>query len=279
MSDSTSPKPFVFVLMPFAKEYNDIYQLGIKAACEEAGTYCERVDEQIFTERILDRIYNQIAKADIIVSDMSNRNPNVFYETGYAHALDKQVVHLTQKVEDIPFDLTHFPHIIYDTTSISVLKEEIKKRVTWLLQNPRNSINKLDFNLNLSINNIPLIDNPIIPIDINDCLLTVKIHNQVNQAIQLSQWRFGLFTPSSITSVFNSNSVRTLKRIELEEANIHSLDQIEGQLLPDEWCQHKIIIRSEGNLSEDFYDLAIKIYGEVSPKEFPFRIQVIRQEK
>ena len=279
MSDSTSPKPFVFVLMPFAKEYNDIYQLGIKAACEEAGTYCERVDEQIFTERILDRIYNQIAKADIIVSDMSNRNPNVFYETGYAHALDKQVVHLTQKVEDIPFDLTHFPHIIYDTTSISVLKEEIKKRVTWLLQNPRNSINKLDFNLNLSINNITLIDNPIIPIDINDCLLTVKIHNQVNQAIQLSQWRFGLFTPSSITSVFNSNSVRTLKRIELEEANIHSLDQIEGQLLPDEWCQHKIIIRSEGNLSEDFYDLAIKIYGEVSPKEFPFRIQVIRQEK
>jgi len=119
MSDSTSPKPFVFVLMPFTKEYNDIYKLGIKEACEDAGAYCERVDEQIFTERILDRIYNQISKADIIISDMSNRNPNVFYETGYAHAIDKQVIHLIQKVEDIPFDLKHFPHVIYDSNNIS----------------------------------------------------------------------------------------------------------------------------------------------------------------
>jgi hypothetical protein len=60
MSESTSPKPFVFVLMPFAKEYNDTYKLGIKEACEDAGAYCERVDEQIFTERILDRVYNTL---------------------------------------------------------------------------------------------------------------------------------------------------------------------------------------------------------------------------
>src|SRR5258706_704714 len=138
--------------MPLAADFADVYRFGIKEACVEAGAYCERVDEQIFTERILDRIYNQISKADIIISDMSNRNPNVFYETGYAHALDKQVIHLTQKVEDIPFDLTHFPHIIYEPNSISVLKEEIKKRVTWLIQTPRNSLNRVDFNLKLYVN-------------------------------------------------------------------------------------------------------------------------------
>jgi hypothetical protein len=49
---------------------------------------------------ILQRIYNQIAKADIIVSDMTGKNPNVFYETGYAHALNKQVILLTQNKED-----------------------------------------------------------------------------------------------------------------------------------------------------------------------------------
>src|SRR5437868_2856381 len=88
---TTAPKPFVFVLMPFAEEFNDIYKFGIKGAAEDTGAYAERVDEQIFTEGFLPRIYNQISKADVIVADMTNRNPNVFYEVGYAHALGKIV--------------------------------------------------------------------------------------------------------------------------------------------------------------------------------------------
>src|ERR1041384_2230704 len=92
---NTRPKPFVFVLMPFASDFDDVYRLGIKPACEKAGAYAERVDEQLFQESILQRVYNQIAKADVIVSDMSGKNPNVFYETGYAHALGKPVILLT----------------------------------------------------------------------------------------------------------------------------------------------------------------------------------------
>lgn len=76
---TTAPKPFAFVLMPFDDAFNDIYQLGIKEACKEVNIFCERVDEQIFDKgTILDRIYNQITKADIIIADLSGRNPNVF---------------------------------------------------------------------------------------------------------------------------------------------------------------------------------------------------------
>ena len=99
--------------MPFEKEFDDVYQLGIKEACKEAGAYCERVDEQLFHESILERIYNQISKADVVIADMTGRNPNVFYEAGYAHALGKKVILVTQNSEDIPFDLKHYPHIIY----------------------------------------------------------------------------------------------------------------------------------------------------------------------
>ena len=75
----TSPQPFVFVLMPFGEDFYDVYHF-IRTACENAGAYCERVDEQFHREIIIQRIYNQIAKADLIVADMSQRNPNVFYE-------------------------------------------------------------------------------------------------------------------------------------------------------------------------------------------------------
>src|SRR4051794_9075216 len=94
--EATTPKPFVFVLMPFEDAFKDAYEAGIKPACRDAGAYCERVDEQIFVESILDRIYSQISRADVIVADMTGRNPNVFYEVGYAHALNKLVILVTQ---------------------------------------------------------------------------------------------------------------------------------------------------------------------------------------
>lgn len=129
------PKPFAFVLMPFSEDFNDTYQLGIKPACEAAGYYCERLDEQIFEERMLDRIYNQIAKADLIVSDMSERNANVFYETGYAHALGKRVIHLTRDADDIPFDLKHHHHIVY-SAGIVLLKDALTERAAYYAANP-----------------------------------------------------------------------------------------------------------------------------------------------
>jgi hypothetical protein len=129
---STRPKPFIFVLMPFDKKFTDIYKFGIKGTADDVGAYAERLDEQIFKEEMLDRIFNQISKADVIIGDMTDRNPNVFYEVGYAHALGKIVLLLTQRAEDIPFDLTHHQHIVYGG-SISILKSELISKLQWAI--------------------------------------------------------------------------------------------------------------------------------------------------
>src|ERR1043165_3512709 len=102
---STAPRPFVFVLMPFDSKFNDIYKFGIKGAAEDAGAYAERIDEQIFTEGILERVFNQINKADVVVADMTGGNPNGFYEGGYAHALGKLTRVLTGDPYHLAFDL------------------------------------------------------------------------------------------------------------------------------------------------------------------------------
>lgn len=106
-------KPFAFVLMPFSGEFDDIYKLGIKETASKHGIRAERVDEQIFSEGILDRIYRQIDGADLIIADMTGQNANVFYEVGYAHAKQKICILLTQDSDDIPFDLKHKRHIVY----------------------------------------------------------------------------------------------------------------------------------------------------------------------
>jgi hypothetical protein len=153
MSDpgNTVPKPFVFVLMPFDSKFDDIYKFGIKGAADDVGAYAERVDEQIFMEGILDRIFNQISKADVIVADMTGRNPNVFYEVGYAHALGKIVILLTQNSDDIPFDLKHRQHTVY-AGKIEGLRIELATKLEWAIRETKNRTDsKLIERISLSI--------------------------------------------------------------------------------------------------------------------------------
>ncbi len=131
-------RPFAFVLMPFSREFDDAYSLGIKDAVEKAGMLAERVDEQVFhREGILERIYNQIDLADLIIADMTGRNPNVFYEVGYAHAKNKLCILLTSDADHIPFDLRHHRHIVYASVAdlrskilldLKTVKEELASR-------------------------------------------------------------------------------------------------------------------------------------------------------
>lgn len=152
---STAPKPFVFVLMPFNEEFDDIYKYGIKGAAEDANAYAERVDEQLYDEGILDRIFNQINKADVIVADMTGRNANVFYEVGYAHALGKIVLLLTQNADNIPFDLKHKPHTVY-AGKIQTLREELSQKLFWAISESRRKRKQVSERLLVSISGIEI---------------------------------------------------------------------------------------------------------------------------
>lgn len=121
---------FAFVLMPFSTTFDDIYKLGIKETAKNLDIQAERVDEQIYSEGILERIYNQIDVADIIIADMTGQNTNVFYEVGYAHGKNKLCILLTQNADDIPFDLKHHRHIVYNG-SISQLKKQLENDLEW----------------------------------------------------------------------------------------------------------------------------------------------------
>jgi nucleoside 2-deoxyribosyltransferase len=129
---------FAFVLMPFDKQFDDAYRLGIKETARTLGILAERVDEQIYREGILERIYRQIDIADVIIADMTGKNPNVFYEVGYAHAKGKLCLLLTAEADDIPFDLKHRRHVVYGD-SITTLRDRLKEELEWARNEVRNS--------------------------------------------------------------------------------------------------------------------------------------------
>ena len=73
---------------------------------------------------MLDKIYSEIeSHRTFIIADLSNRNSNVFYELGYAHAIGKLCILITQYAENIPFDLKHRRHIVYGS-KLTYLQEQ-----------------------------------------------------------------------------------------------------------------------------------------------------------
>jgi nucleoside 2-deoxyribosyltransferase len=106
--------PLCFIVMPFRAELNFFYLYLRRHSHEKHGLRVERGDHQILTVPLLDKIRQQIAEARVLIADMTGRNPNVFYELGLAHALEKPVILLTQDAsEDVPTDIRHLEFIRY----------------------------------------------------------------------------------------------------------------------------------------------------------------------
>ena len=124
---------FVLVLMPFDPHFNRLYN-GIKAAIEGAGARCKRVDEQTFTGPIMEHVYRQIEKADIVVAELTRRNVNVYYEVGFAHALEKTTILLTRDTRSTPFHLKSYNLIAY--SNISQLKPRLQASLKKFMRTP-----------------------------------------------------------------------------------------------------------------------------------------------
>lgn len=115
-----------FVLMPFNNDYNlqEIYQDSVKKIVESLGITCQRADDIYETKPIIETIWEQINKATFIIADLTNKNANVFYELGVAHTVGKEVILLSQNIDDVPFDLRHLKIILYETTPRGVTNLE-----------------------------------------------------------------------------------------------------------------------------------------------------------
>lgn len=280
--EDTQPKSFVFVLMPFDNNFRDVYEVGIKQACKDAGAYCERVDEQIFVVNILERVYNQISKADVIVAEMTGRNPNVFYEVGYAHALNKQVILLTRDADDIPFDLQHYPHIVYGN-SITTLKSQLETRVRWCIENPREALSVADVELQFMVNGVSLIDKPHIEIDGMglttfddrfDISLGMKIgtHNPTSRVIDKDSFQLALVLP--FDSVEPGRNVRSVTRQPRGPA-IVSLDN-PVSMFPGSWESFftNVEVGYKPGTAAESRECFLRMFTEVGTKDYPFLLTI-----
>lgn len=110
------PQKQVFVVMKFGDKYLDsAYQGVIKPVIEEFGYKSLRIDEIQDSGDITEQVLQAIASSKYVLADLTGERPNCYYETGFAHALGKEMIFLIRKGEQIHFDLAGYRFIQWET--------------------------------------------------------------------------------------------------------------------------------------------------------------------
>lgn len=116
----------IFAAMPFHKQYQDTFWFGMVPAAHAVSASCRRLDVNNFSAEILSTMRSWIRSSMAVIADLSGSNPNVLYEVGFAHALNKPTIHLCSTALDrLPFDVKTWPTISYEIGSICDLTPKL----------------------------------------------------------------------------------------------------------------------------------------------------------
>jgi hypothetical protein len=124
----SKPQRQIFVIMKFGDTHLDSAYAGVvKPLAQEFGFKVVRVDEIQDGGNISSQVLENIARSQIVFADLSGERPNCYYECGYAHALDKEIIFSIRKGETIHFDLASYRFIQWHTEK--ELREKLRERL------------------------------------------------------------------------------------------------------------------------------------------------------
>ena len=128
----TAQERVCFVVMQFTEEYNALYKDVIKTTCEEFDYKVIRGDDFYHSGLIIEDITRSIRESSLIIADVTENNPNVFYEVGFAHGIGKTTILLSdRKRGPLPFDISGFRTLFYDNSigGKSAVEERLRKHL------------------------------------------------------------------------------------------------------------------------------------------------------
>ena len=120
----------IAVMMSYSREFDPVYET-IKQACAEVNYPARRVDEIYGPNLIIKDVFTTIDTSKLVICDITGKNPNVLYEAGIAHTRNVDVILLTQKSDDVPFNLAQVRYIQYfpNAEGLQTLKADLVKTI------------------------------------------------------------------------------------------------------------------------------------------------------
>lgn len=118
-TDRENPRCFLAVPLRSSKIYSRLRD-AIRKGAEEAGYRLVSLDQSSVLpgSTIQEAIIGELARSDCIIADVSDRNPNIFFELGLAQAMGKGILIISNErgIQEAPFDIQGFRVILYNDT-------------------------------------------------------------------------------------------------------------------------------------------------------------------
>jgi uncharacterized protein YchJ len=121
------------------KRSDQVFRHIIEPCANECGYVAIRADHIAEPGIITNQVIQHLIEAPLVVADLSERNPNVFYELAIRHALRKPLVQLIRRSEAIPFDVAGMRMVQIDhqdLDSVAEAKLEIVKQIRAIESDP-----------------------------------------------------------------------------------------------------------------------------------------------
>lgn len=103
-------------MMPFDTSFDEVYKTikeSIESAYPQGSCTCIRLDEIVTAGRITEDLVKEIQDATVCIADITGNNANVMWEVGYAMALEKPIIFISQSIDTTPFDVKDMRIIKY----------------------------------------------------------------------------------------------------------------------------------------------------------------------
>ena len=126
-----------FVVMQFSSPFTEIYEDVIRVVCSEFEIDAHRADETYGPGLIIADVTREIGESEFVIAEITPPNPNVYYEIGYAHAINKPTILLADKTIDrLPFDISGFRVMFYENSIAGKrrFEEGLRKHISAILE-------------------------------------------------------------------------------------------------------------------------------------------------
>jgi hypothetical protein len=120
-------KSHIFVAMSSKKDLDDLFFFGIQQPVRAAGFVCERIEQDPFIDNILDQVKKKIETAVVVIAEMSDANPHVYLEVGYAWGKGRPTILLMKDKHESSPDVPGQRCLKYER--IRDLEESLKKEL------------------------------------------------------------------------------------------------------------------------------------------------------
>lgn len=145
MSESIST---CFIIMPFSKSselhtehfWTNHFENLLKPTIEELGVKAYRVET--IREDILKQIINNLVTSPIVLADLTDHNPNVFWELGVRQSFKHNTITIAEEGTQLPFDVSAKATIFYNLSheqKITEFKLKLKAAIKDCINNPEKS--------------------------------------------------------------------------------------------------------------------------------------------